>query len=163
MLKCIHMPVPLERRYKQTWILPRKRKQMADNSRWIILFWALNFTVVNFSLLCYLIREMHPLLGKTLIRVTLFYAYGLFVAWIFTLIERTEESAHDRMKQKLRELRTEIDLKYNITMTDNDFDIFVQRAAAAVATDAELDWTFLNSCGFAFAAITTIGKVLYDV
>lgn len=106
---------------------------------------------------------MHPLLGKTLIRVTLFYAYGLFVAWIFTLIERTEESAHDRMKQKLRELRTEIDLKYNINVTDNDFDIFVQRAAAAVATDAELDWTFLNSCGFAFAAITTIGKVLYDV
>jgi len=104
---------------------------------------------------------MHPLLGKTLLRVGLFHAYGLFVAWIFTLIERRDESADDRMSQKLRELRTEIDLKYN--MTDKDFDIFVRRAAEAAGIKAELDWTFLNSCGFTFAAITTIGKVFYDI
>lgn len=116
---------------------------------------------LNVSFLRHLIREMHPLLRKTLLRVGVFYAYGLFVAWIFTLIERRDESADDRMNQKLRELRTEIDLKCN--MTDNDFDIFVRRAAEAVATEAELDWTFLNSCGFAFAAITTIGMVFYDV
>ena len=103
---------------------------------------------------------MHPLLGKTLLRLLVFYAYGLFVAWIFTLIEKRDESAHDRMSQKLKELRTEMDLKYN--MTDKDFDIFVRRAAEAAATEAELDWTFLNSCGFAFAAITTIGKLFYD-
>ena len=104
---------------------------------------------------------MHPLLCKALLRVGVFYAYGLFVAWIFTLIERKDESAHDRMSQKLRELKTEITLKYN--MTDNDFDMFARRAAEAAATEAELDWTFLNSCGFVFAAITTIGKVFYDV
>ena len=104
---------------------------------------------------------MHPLLGKVLLRVGVFYAYGFFVAWIFTLIEKRDESADARMNQKLSELRTEIVLKYN--MTENDFKIFVRRAAEAAATEAELDWTFLNSCGFAFAAITTIGKVFYDV
>ncbi|KAL9966746.1 hypothetical protein ACROYT_G024864 [Oculina patagonica] len=98
---------------------------------------------------------MHPLLGKTLLRVTLFYAYGLFVAWIFTLIERTEESVHEKMTKMLKELRTEIDRKYN--MTDKDFESFVRKAAAAIEIEGELDWTFLNSCGFAFAAITTIG------
>ena len=102
---------------------------------------------------------MHPLLCKALLRVGVFCAYGLFAAWIFTLIERRDESAHDRMSQKLRELKTEIKLKYN--MTDNDFDMFARRAAEATATEEELDWTFLNSCGFAFAAITTIGKVIY--
>jgi len=104
---------------------------------------------------------MHPLLGKTLLRVGVFYAYGLFVAWIFTLIEKRDESADARMNQKLSELRTEIDLKYN--MTDSDFDIFVRKAFEAAATEAEIDWTFLNSCGFAFAAITTIGKLFYDL
>ena len=100
---------------------------------------------------------MHPLLKKALLRATLFYAYGLFVAWIFTLIERTEETGHRKMERMLHELRTEIVLKYN--MTDNDYERFVRRAAAALEVDAELEWTFLNSCGFAFAAITTIGKL----
>lgn len=119
----------------------------------------MNITVLSvsyFSFLGYFVRQMHPLLGKTLLRVALFYAYGLFVAWIFTLIEGTEESAHDKMEKMLKKLRTEIDRKYN--MTDHDFESFVRRAAAAVEVDKELDWTFLNSCGFAFAAITTIGR-----
>ena len=112
-----------------------------------------------FHFLHFFIREMHPLLSKALLRVGVFYAYGLFIAWIFTLIERRDESAHDRMSQKLKKLRTEINLKYNLT--DNDFDFFVKRAAEAATTEEGLDWTFLNSCGFAFAAITTIGKVFF--
>ena len=40
--------------------------------------------------------QMYPLLGKALLRVVLFYAYGLynFVAWMFTFIEKREELAH---------------------------------------------------------------------
>lgn len=100
---------------------------------------------------------MHPLLRKALLRLLLFYLYGLFVAWIFTLIERKDESHHNRMERTLNELRKEMDLKYNIT--DNDFESFVRRAGIATMEDEELDWTFLNSCGFVFAALTTIGKV----
>ena len=100
---------------------------------------------------------MHPLLRKALLRLLLFYLYGLFVAWIFTLIERKDESHHNRMERTLNELRKEMDLKYNIT--DNDFESFVRRAGMATMEDEELDWTFLNSCGFVFAALTTIGKV----
>ena len=99
---------------------------------------------------------MNPLLGKTLIRFGLFYAYALFVAWIFTLIEKRDESSHERMERKLQELRKVISQKHN--MTDNDFDSFVREAAAAVLEHEELDWTFMNSCGFVFAALTTIGK-----
>lgn len=99
---------------------------------------------------------MHPLLRKTILRVTLFNAYGVFVAWIFTLIERKEEPAYQRMERMLNELRMEMDLKYN--MTDHDFENFVARASAASEEGEELDWSFVNSCGFVFAAFTTIGK-----
>ena len=153
----MHISEPIQRRCKHyVNVEYQKLKKKAHNSRAIILFCEAKRFILR-----YLIREMHPLLGKALLRVGVFYAYGLFVAWIFTLIEKRDESAHDRMNQKLRELRTDIDIKYN--MTDNDFDIFVKKAAEALATEAELNWTFLNSCGFAFAAITTIGKVFYNV
>ena len=98
---------------------------------------------------------MHPLLGKALLRVVVFFAYGLFFAWIFTLIEKTDESAEARMNLKLLKLKEETYVKYN--MTDNDFESLVTRAAAVVMEGKELDWTFLNSCGFVFAALTTIG------
>jgi len=99
---------------------------------------------------------MSPLLGKALLRVVLFYAYGLFVAWIFTFIEKKDESAHNRMERMLSELKNEAHIKYN--MTDNEFSSFVRRATAALAAGNEKDWNFLNSCGFVFSAITTIGK-----
>ena len=68
-----------------------------------------------------------------------------------------KKSENKRMERKLRELRNEADLKYN--MTENDFKSFVKSAAEAMRTDDDLDWTFLNSCGFVFAALTTVGKL----
>ena len=99
---------------------------------------------------------MHPLLGKTLFRMWMFHAYGLFLAWICTFIEKRDESSFDRMERTLKELKIEINTKYN--MTGDDFERFVKRAAMAVVEGDQLDWTFLNSCGFVFAALTTIGK-----
>ena len=99
---------------------------------------------------------MHPLLRKALLRVVFFHAYGLFAAWMFTLIEKRDEASQDRMKRTLLKLKEETYTKYN--MTDNDFENLVTRAAAAVMDGDELDWTFINSCGFVFAALTTIGK-----
>jgi len=99
---------------------------------------------------------MHPLLGKALQRTGLCFAYCWLFAWIFTLIERNDEPAHQRKERMLSDLRTEINMKYN--MTDSDFQTFVRIAAKAVATGDQLDWTLLNSAEFAFAALTTIGK-----
>jgi len=99
---------------------------------------------------------MNPLLGKTLLRVTVFYAYGSFVAWIFTVIEKRDESSHERMERTLKELRKEMNLKYN--MTESDFGNLVNKTAEAIKEGDNLDWTFLNSAGFVFAALTTIGK-----
>lgn len=111
--------------------------------------------LISTSLNLSFLGQMHPLLGKALLRIVLFYAYGLLVAWIFTFIEQKDELAHNRMERLLSELKKEAHIKYN--MTDNEFDSFVRRATAAVAAGNEKDWTFLNSCGFVFSAITTIG------
>lgn len=99
---------------------------------------------------------MKALLGKALQRVVIFYSYGLFTAWIFTIIEKTDEPAHKRMNQTLEDLKNEMDRKYNVT--EDDFNGFVQNAKKAVKMGEELDWTFLNSCGFVFASLTTVGK-----
>ena len=99
---------------------------------------------------------MHPLLGKALQRLGICFGYCLIFAWIFTLIERKDETAHQRKERMLSDLQTEINMKYN--MTDNDFQTFVLRAAKAVLTGDQLDWTLLNSGEFAFAALTTVGK-----
>lgn len=109
-------------------------------------------TLFNLSFL----GQMNPLLGKALLRVVLFYAYGLFVAWFFTFIEKKDELAQNRMERMLSELKNEVHINYN--MTDNEFNSFVRRITAAVAAGNEKDWNFLNSCGFVFSAITTIGK-----
>lgn len=100
---------------------------------------------------------MNPLLGKTFLRVLTFSAYGLFAGWIFTLIEKRDQSAYEREDMILKELRKGMNQKYS--MTDNDFAHFVQITTQAVREGDELDWTFVNSCGFIFAALTTIGNL----
>ncbi|XP_022795954.1 potassium channel subfamily K member 3-like [Stylophora pistillata] len=102
-------------------------------------------------------ENMHPLLGKALLRVVLFHGFGLLVAWVFTLIESHEESRQLKMKRLFRELRAEIPLKYKVNMSDIDFESFLRKASAGVTAGEELDWTFMNSCAYVFAAFTTIG------
>ena len=99
---------------------------------------------------------MNPLLSKAIVRILIMYIYGIIMAWIFTMIEKLDETAHQRMERMLKDLRNEVDLKYN--MTDNEFNSFVKRAAEAMKAKKELDWNFFNSCNFVVAALTTIGK-----
>lgn len=103
--------------------------------------------------------HMHPLLRKALARLGLFLVYGLIVAWIFTLIEKQDETAYKRMERMLEELKTELNLTCVHNMTEDFFEDFVSRAATAVKEGDKLDWTFLNSLAFMFASLTTIGKV----
>lgn len=99
------------------------------------------------------------LIKKALLRIVLFYAYGYFGGWIFTLIEKKEESGSVKMERMLQELKNHMRMKYN--MTDGDFNVVVEKASQATAAGDEIDWTFFNSCGFTFAAITTIGTILH--
>ena len=80
-----------------------------------------------------------------------------FHAWIFTIIEQRSELANNGMERMLKDLRADIEIKFNIT--DNEFDSFVRRAAVAMTTGNEKDWNFWNRLDFVFTAITTIGKV----
>ena len=104
----------------------------------------------------YICSQRHPLVKRAIVRVLIFFVYGLFIAWIFTFIEKRDEKVQEKIEKELKELRLEADLKYN--MTDDDFNSFVKGAAEAMKGEIELDWTFLNSCVFVFAALTTVGK-----
>lgn len=50
------------------------------------------------------------------------------------------------MERMLKDLREDIEIKFNIT--DNEFDSFVRRAAVAMTTGDEKDWNFWNSLDF---------------
>ena len=104
---------------------------------------------------------MHPLLKKAVFRVLIFYVYGLFFAWMFTLIEERNESVQSRIAKAIKRIKNEAQEKYN--MTDNDFNTFVKKAAEAMKGEDELEWTFLNSCAFVFAALTTVGKLFKQI
>ena len=100
---------------------------------------------------------MNLIAKKTILRIGLFYAYGLLGAWIFTLIEKKEEPGNKIRERMLQELKKGLLLKYN--MSDDDFDSFVQKVTDAAAAGDEMDWSFFNSCGFTFAALTTVGNI----
>ena len=118
----------------------------------------MSFTALNSVLF---VKVMNPLLGKAFLRLGVFCGYCLFGAWIFIIIERKDESADEVMERMLKDLRTEITFKYN--MTDNDFDNFIVKAAAALSAGDKLDWSFPKSGAFVFAALTKVGKTPCDV
>lgn len=126
------------------------------NSHYLTFEKGIYVFAISLLFLMYLYRQMHPLLGKALLRLGLLEVYTLIFAWVFTLIERKDGTAEERMERMLTELRTDVGNKYN--MTDDDFESFIRRATAAVSAGDELDWTFLSSGQFVFAALTTIGK-----
>ena len=72
------------------------------------------------------------------------------------MIEKLDKTAYQRMERMLKDLRNEVEFKYN--MTDNEFNSFVKIAAEAMKAKEELDWNFFNSCNFVVATLTTIGK-----
>ena len=63
---------------------------------------------------------MHPLLKKAVFRVLIFYVYGLFFGWMFTLIEERNESVQSRIAKAIKRIKNKAQEKYN--MTDNDFN-----------------------------------------
>ena len=99
---------------------------------------------------------MRRLLCKAIMQILILYLYGLFIAWIFTMIEKLDKTTHQRMERMLKDLRNEVEFKYN--MTDNEFNSFVKIGAEAMKAKEELDWNFFNSCNFVVATLTTIGK-----
>ena len=99
---------------------------------------------------------MRRLLCKAIIQILILYLYALFIAWIFTMIEKLDETAHQRMERMLKDLRNEVEFQYN--MTDDEFNSFVKIAAEAMKAKEELDCNFFNGCNFVVATRTTIGK-----
>ncbi|XP_031553677.1 potassium channel subfamily K member 15-like [Actinia tenebrosa] len=99
---------------------------------------------------------MNPIYKKCLTRIGWFVAYGMLAGWLLTLVEKRDEPYAVTANRLLNELKKEMKNKYNIT-NSSDFDRFVEKANEASQLMRKFDWTFINGCGFAFAAITTIG------
>ena len=99
---------------------------------------------------------MTSILKKCLSRTVLFLAYGLLGGWVFMIVERREESNANTSDRLMQQLRKGIAAKYNFS--DKDFDAFVKQAYEAGCLRSKDDWTYFNSTGFTFAAITTVGK-----
>ena len=77
------------------------------------------------------------------------------------MIEERNESVQSRIAKAIKRIKNEAQEKYN--MTDNDFNTFVTKAGEAMKGEDELEWTFLNSCAFVFAALTTVGKLFKQI
>ena len=77
------------------------------------------------------------------------------------MIEERNESVQSRIAKAIKRIKNEAQEKYN--MTDNDFNTFVKKAAEAMKGGDQLEWTFLNSCAFVFAALTTVGKLFKQI
>ena len=99
---------------------------------------------------------MTSTLKKCLSRTVVFFVYGLLGGWVFMIVERREEGNANTSDRLMQQLRKGIAAKYNFT--DKDFDAFVKQAYEAGYLRTKDDWTYFNSTGFTFAALTTVGK-----
>lgn len=99
---------------------------------------------------------MNSLLGKVLLRLSIYYGYTLAVAWVFTHIEHQDESVHDRKGRMLKDLRTDMQNKYNLT--EYEFMNFSRRAKEVFSVGDEIDWTFPISFMFVATTLSTVGN-----
>ncbi|XP_020917392.1 potassium channel subfamily K member 15 isoform X2 [Exaiptasia diaphana] len=99
---------------------------------------------------------MMNLMKKCVLRLALYFAYGLFGSWLFCSIEKRDENYSITGQRLLDKLKQKMAAKYNLT-NSTDFYEFVLAASEAIAVQSQPDWTFTSGCGFAFAALTTVG------
>lgn len=99
---------------------------------------------------------MNSLLGKVLLRLSIYYGYTLAVAWVFTYIEHQDESVQDKKDRLLKDLRTDMQNKYN--MTEYEFMNFSRRAKEVFSVGDEIDWTFPTSFMFVATTLSTVGN-----
>ena len=103
---------------------------------------------------------MDPLVKAVLLRTCGFILWLSLSAWLFSVVEYTEKDNVEEKYQLLLSLYESMASKYNITI--EDFNNFSSVAHEALS-EPKPQWTYSAAIDFVFQAVTTIGKVKYEV
>ena len=104
----------------------------------------------------------HGLVKKSLWRATLLYAYAFVGGCIFYIIERKPESSQERYTRLAQQLQQNFTTKFNVSVNESDFKIFMQKAFEVVTAGNKADWNIFSGLGFAMTSLTTIGMLKLD-
>ena len=98
---------------------------------------------------------MDPLIITALLRTFGFLLWASLSAWLFVIVEHTEENDVERKYQLLRSLYESMASKYNMSI--EEFHNFSSLANEALS-DPKPEWNYPSAVDFVFQAITTIGN-----
>ena len=100
----------------------------------------------------------HELVKKSLWRATLYYAYAFIGGCIFYVIERKPETSRQLYSRLSKELQQNFTTKFNISINESDFKVFMQKAFDIETAGNKADWSILSALSFTMTSLTTIGK-----
>lgn len=86
------------------------------------------------------------------------YAYAFIGGCIFYIIERKPETSRQLYFRLSKELQQNFTTKFNISINESDFKVFMQKAFNIVTAGNKTDWSIFTGLSFTMASLTTIGK-----
>lgn len=99
---------------------------------------------------------MNPLLKKAIFRALGFLLWTSLSAWLFVLVEYTEENDSEAKRQLLLTVYASMSTKYNMSIEEfNNYSSMVYKAMS----EPKPQWNYPASLDFVLQAITTIGKL----
>lgn len=101
---------------------------------------------------------MDPLVKTTFFRFLGLFLWACLSAWLFVMVEYTEENDLEEKYQLFRSLYNHMASKCNITI--EEFNNFSNVAYEALS-EPKRQWNFDVAASFVFQAMTTIGKARY--
>ena len=104
----------------------------------------------------------YELVKKGLWRATLLYAYAFIGGCILYIIERKPESNRGLYSRLAQQLQQNYSKKFNISINESDFKVFIQKAFDIVTVGNKADWSILSALSFTMTSLTTIGKWQLD-
>ena len=99
----------------------------------------------------------YGLVKKGLWRAILLYVYAFLGGCIFYVIERKPESSREIYTRLTEQLHQNFTAKFNISVNQSDFELFMKEAFFVVKTGKRIDWTLVSGLSFTMMSLTTIG------
>lgn len=104
--------------------------------------------------------KMNPLFKAALLRIFAFLSWAFFSTWLFVMVENTEKDHEEEKYHLLSSLYDSMAMKYNMTI--EEFNNFSSVAFEAMS-EPKPRWTFFTALDFVLHALTTIGKIKYEL
>jgi len=101
---------------------------------------------------------MKKLLQKSLWRASLLYIYAVLGGCIFYFLERKPEKNKEVYFRLSRELQQNLTAQFNISINEEDFQRFMQKAFEVVRVGNKADWSILSGLSFSMTTLATVGK-----